>query len=147
MVVELEIAPKRKPETYAREVQCDIIDTKKLGKIAEEDEDESDEFDKRFDRFSGQLNRQSSASLSARRGSVATGIVETKRETSNNFNQSKSGFDKTFTDMDLKEMPKDEAKKIMQQSDFQQFLAQSSRYIERALGSEFNFKGEFFVDD
>jgi hypothetical protein len=26
-------------------------------------------------------------------------------------------------------------------------LAQSSRYIERALGAEFNFKGEFFVDD
>jgi hypothetical protein len=53
MVVEMEIAPKRKPETYAREVQCEIIDAKKLGKIAEEDEDESDEFDKKFDRFSG----------------------------------------------------------------------------------------------
>jgi dynein intermediate chain len=26
-------------------------------------------------------------------------------------------------------------------------LAQSSRFIERALGAEFNFKGEFFVDD
>lgn len=44
-------------------------------------------------------------------------------------------------------MSKDEAKKVMQQQDFQQFLAQSSRYIERALGAEFNFKGEFFVDD
>ena len=57
IVVELEIAPKRKPETYAREVQCEIIDPKKLGKIAEEDEDDdSDEFEKRLDRFSGQLN-------------------------------------------------------------------------------------------
>lgn len=26
-------------------------------------------------------------------------------------------------------------------------MAKSSRYIERALGAEFDFKGEFFVDD
>jgi hypothetical protein len=53
MVVELEIAPKRKPETYTREVQCEIIDPKKLGKITEEDEDDSDDFEKRMDRFGG----------------------------------------------------------------------------------------------
>lgn len=48
----MEIAPKRKPETYTREVQCEIIDSKKLGKIAEEDENESDDYD--FDnRFKG----------------------------------------------------------------------------------------------
>jgi len=44
-------------------------------------------------------------------------------------------------------MPKEEAKKVMQQQDFQQFLAKSSRYIERALGAEFHFKGDFFVDN
>jgi hypothetical protein len=41
----MEIAPKRKPETYTREVQCEIIDPKKLGKIAEEEENDSDDFD------------------------------------------------------------------------------------------------------
>lgn len=56
MVLEMEIAPKRKPETYAREVQCEIIDAKKLGKIAEEDEDDSDDFDRKFDKLHGQLN-------------------------------------------------------------------------------------------
>lgn len=46
----MEVAPKRKPETYTREIQCEIIDPKKLGKIREEDEDDdSDGFDRRFD--------------------------------------------------------------------------------------------------
>lgn len=73
----MEIAPKRKPETYTREVQCEIIDSKKLGKIAEEDENESDDYD--FDnRFKG-INQQRSQSISSRRGSVTTGIVETRR--------------------------------------------------------------------
>ncbi len=76
-VVEMEIAPKRKPETYSREVQCEIIDPKKLGKIAEEDENDSDDYD--FDnRFKGS-NQQRSQSISSRRGSVTTGIVETRR--------------------------------------------------------------------
>jgi len=39
LVVEIEIAPKRKPETYAREVQCEILNSKKLSKIREGDED------------------------------------------------------------------------------------------------------------
>jgi hypothetical protein len=77
-VVEMEIAPKRKPETYTREVQCEIIDPKKLGKIAEEDENDSDDYD--FDnRFKGINQHPRSSSISSRRGSVTTGIVETRR--------------------------------------------------------------------
>jgi hypothetical protein len=50
-----------------------------------------------------------------RRGSVATGIIETRRETAAPSNLSKQGFDRPLNDSDFKEMPKDEAKKIMQQ--------------------------------
>jgi hypothetical protein len=35
----------------------------------------------------------------------------------------------------------------MATSDFQHFLNSSSRYIERALGAEFDFRGEFFIDE
>ena len=58
-VVECEIAPKRKPETYSREVQCEIIDPKRLGKINEADEDfdsdDSDSFDRRI---AGAMNQR-----------------------------------------------------------------------------------------
>jgi hypothetical protein len=50
IVIEVEIIPKKKPDTYAREVQCEIIDPKKLGKINEEDEDDSDDYMDNFDR-------------------------------------------------------------------------------------------------
>ena len=111
MVVELEIAPKRKPETYTREVQCEIIDPKKLGKIAEEDEDDSDDFEKRMDRFGGINNQRNGGSVSGRRGSFATGIVETKRE--NAAPSTLARQDLPLTETEIKEMPKDEAKKIM----------------------------------
>jgi len=116
MVVELEIAPKRKPETYTREVQCEIIDPKKLGKIAEEDEDDSDDFEKRMDRFGGINNQRNGGSVSGRRGSIATGIVETKRE--NAAPSTLARQDLPLTETEIKEMPKDEAKKIMQQQEF-----------------------------
>ena len=52
MVVDLQIIPKVKPVTYSREVQCEIIDSKRLGKIAEKEESDSDdEFDNRFSRI------------------------------------------------------------------------------------------------
>jgi hypothetical protein len=116
MVVELEIAPKRKPETYTREVQCEIIDPKKLGKIAEEDENDSDDFEKRMDRFGGINNQRNGGSVSGRRGSIATGIVETKRE--NAAPSTLARQDLPLTETEIKEMPKDEAKKIMQQQEF-----------------------------
>lgn len=73
----MEIAPKRKPETYTREVQCEIIDPKKLGKIAEADEDDSDDdFDNRFKNLNSGGPRHRG---SERRNSVTTGIVETRR--------------------------------------------------------------------
>lgn len=46
-----------------------------------------------------------------------------------------------------KEMPKEDAKRVMASSEFQDFLVSSSRYIERALGAEFDVRGDFFVDD
>lgn len=47
----------------------------------------------------------------------------------------------------MKQLSKDEAKQVMSQPEFQQFLMKTSRYVERALGAEFDFKGEFFIDD
>lgn len=80
-VVEIEIVPKRKAETYTREIQCELIDPKKLGKIAEEDEDDSDDFDNRFKNLIDRGGQARSTSGSEhRRESVKTGIVETKRD-------------------------------------------------------------------
>jgi len=52
--VELEIAGRRPPETYNKEIMCDLIDTSKqnrLGRIAEDDEYDSfqDDFENRFE--------------------------------------------------------------------------------------------------
>lgn len=108
IVFEMEVAPKRKPETYTREVQCEIIDPKKLNKIKEdEDEDDSDDFEKRFTAL--QMNRggNRSRSGSERRGSVTTGIVETRRADNS---QIKRTMDRQYTEADTKEMSKDEAK-------------------------------------
>jgi hypothetical protein len=49
--------------------------------------------------------------VSNRRGSVATGIVEAKRETAPPSTVGKQ--DVSFAEVEFKEMPKDEAKKIM----------------------------------
>lgn len=43
-----------------------------------------------------------------------------------------------------KEISKDEAKKIMATNEFQSFLENSSRFVERALGAEFDIRGNFF---
>lgn len=116
MVVEMEIAPKRKPETYTQEIQCEIIDAKKLGKIAEESEDDSDEFDQRFNNMMSRAGpaRNKSGSVSSRRDSVTTGIVEAKRPSNANMN-----FNKAPEAADeVKEMSKDEAKQVMATADF-----------------------------
>ena len=44
-------------------------------------------------------------------------------------------------------MPRDEAKALMKTDEFSKFLTKSSRYIERALGAEFFFNSEFFIDE
>lgn len=44
-------------------------------------------------------------------------------------------------------MSKDEAKQVFVEPDFQNFLKTTSRYVERALGAEFDFRGEFFIDE
>ncbi len=79
-VVEIEIVPKRKAETYTREIQCELIDPKKLGKIAEEDEDDSYDFDNRFKNMVDRSNHGGRSGSEHRRESVKTGIVETKRD-------------------------------------------------------------------
>ena len=77
--------------TYSREVQCEIIDSKRLGKIAEEEESDSDdEFDNRFSRIQTQLAPSGRGSIMNRRGSTATGIVEAKRDNSAPSGQGKS---------------------------------------------------------
>jgi len=78
---------------------------------------------------------------SERPPSVTTGIVETRRT---DIKKQTTLTEKQAT---MTEMPKDEAKKVMQQSDFQEFLTTTSKYIERALGAEFDFRGDFFIDD
>ena len=134
-VVELEIAPKRKPETYTREVQCEIIDTRKLGKIAEEDEDDEDGFENRFNHIAETIKPRRDSQA------VKTGISEVRRDSAA---PSYLGKDEK---VEVKDMPKDEAKRVMATSEFQAFLVESSRYVERALGSEFDLRGDFFSYD
>ena len=69
IVAELEIAPKRS-EKYNQSIQCEIIDLKKLGKIKEEDDSDSDSenFEQRFSQIQDR-----------RSGSVMPGIVEARR--------------------------------------------------------------------
>lgn len=137
LVAEIEIAPKRKPETYAREVQCEILNPKKLGKIHEEEdynsEDSSDNFD---ERFSQKIARQSS-----RRDSVRNGVVEA-RKTEYAAPNAKQNTDKEIV---TKEMPKDEAKRLMSSIDFINWFSKSSRHVERALSCEFDIQEEFFI--
>ena len=53
-VIELEITPKKPPETYDKEVTCDIIDASKAGRLAGISEDQEfdafqDDFNARFE--------------------------------------------------------------------------------------------------
>ena len=48
---------------------------------------------------------------------------------------------------DFKELNKDEAKEVMKSKDFENFMENTSRLVERALGQEFNLTGNFFFDD
>lgn len=52
-VVELEIAPRKKADTYDKEIMCDLPDprTQRLGRITEDDEYDAwqNDFDNRFD--------------------------------------------------------------------------------------------------
>ena len=146
--MELEIAPKRKPETYSREVQCEILDPKKLGKITGADEDDSDDSDSFDRRIMGAMNSRARAGSSGRgsissgrRGSVTTGIVETVRKAAPKPQENKT------VEPEAKEMSKDEAKQLMATNEFQTFLETTSRYVERALGAEFDYRGEFFIDE
>ena len=47
---------------------------------------------------------------------------------------------------DFRELNKDEAREVMNTKEFESFLDNSSRFIERALGQEFNIRGDFFVE-
>lgn len=133
----MEIAPMRRAETYHQGVQCELIDPKKLGRIQEDEEyDSEDDFS---DRFSKVINRGRSGS--ERRPSVSTGITEVRKE---------KEVKKPVTEeavIEARIMSRDEVKEVEKSQDFQEFLKTTSRYIERALGSEFNFRGEFFVEE
>lgn len=140
LVVEIEIAPKRKPETYAREVQCEILNSKKLSKIREGDEDQldedsSDNFDERFSQ------RVAVARQSMRRDSTLRGGVEARRTETAAPNAKQNAEKEIVT----KEMPKDEAKRLMQSQDFINWFSKSSRHVERALSCEFDIQEEFFT--
>ena len=77
MVVEIEVTPKRKPETYERDAQTDLSGNKiKLGKINEEDEDYSDD-----DNFAALVNKPPEARRRSTRA-VTTGIVPGNKEDS-----------------------------------------------------------------
>jgi hypothetical protein len=65
-----------------------------------------------MDRFNGLNNQRAGGSVSNRRGSVATGIVEAKRESAPPSTVSKQDSS-LLAEVEFKEMPKDEAKKIM----------------------------------
>ena len=44
-------------------------------------------------------------------------------------------------------MPKSEAEQIIRGPEFGRVFESMSRVVERALGSEFNLAGDFFVED
>ena len=65
LIVEMEIMPRRKPEAYHREIQCDLLMTsnKTLDQINEEDE-----FENNFNNLPNRSSRRSTHN-------VATGLV------------------------------------------------------------------------
>jgi hypothetical protein len=143
-VVEMEIVPIKKADSYHIGVQCEIIDPKKLKKIREEDEQDYDSEDDFNDRFSNLMNNKGggrSRSGSERRPSVTTGVAEVRRADTNKKPLVEE------SQIEARIMTKDEVKVVEKQSEFQEFLKTTSRYVERALGAEFDFRGDFFVDE
>lgn len=107
-----------------------------LGKIHEEEdfisEDSSDNFD---DRLSKKLEKQS-------KNPRRTSFVEA-RKTEFAAPNAKQRTEKE--EIVTKEMPKDEAKRLMSSIDFINWFSKSSRHVERALSCEFDIQEEFFM--
>jgi len=139
--MEIEVTPKRKPETYHRDAQTELSGSKmKLGKIAEEEDDESEE-----DRFGALVNKQPDATRRRSSRVVTTGIVP-GREDGERRPRLSMKEERNINGEDIKELSKQEAKEIMKTSEFQGFLERSSRFIERALNQEFDLHGNFFEE-
>lgn len=142
-VVELEIVPKRKAETYEKGVTCDIIDPSKqprLGRITEDGEYEEwqDDFEARFEQ---QLQR-ATADRQPRRSSTNSHLRERNERQKNAQKEQKEE-----PEFKVVEVPKAEAEAIIRTAEFQGFFDKGSRMIERALGQEFDLMESFFVED
>ena len=141
-VVELEIAPRKPPATYEREIQCDLEQPKpRLAAIGEDDEYDSwqDDFDRRYESNMQGLDMQNRPSRKST--NVKTGLVEkTRGESAQKAEQDMLVVNK------VTEMPKDEAKAVIASKDFEKFFDNSTRLIERALGQEFDLMEDFFTE-
>lgn len=116
------------------------MDPKKLGRIQEDDEyDSDDDFNDRFAALNLRGGRDRSGS--ERRPSITTGITEVRQ-----VKEIKKPVIEESV-IEARMMSRDEAKEVFKQADFQSFLRTTSRYCERALGAEFDFRGEFFTEE
>lgn len=110
-----------------------------LGKIHEEEdfisEDSSDNFD---DRLSKKIEKQSKNRGTSQQ---RTSFVEAR----NTEFAAPNARQKTEKEIVPKEMPKDEAKRLMTSTDFINWFSKSSRHVERALSCEFDIQEEFFT--
>eukprot|EP00352_Strombidinopsis_acuminata_P002247 CAMPEP_0176388990 /NCGR_PEP_ID=MMETSP0126-20121128/38018_1 /TAXON_ID=141414 ORGANISM="Strombidinopsis acuminatum, Strain SPMC142" /NCGR_SAMPLE_ID=MMETSP0126 /ASSEMBLY_ACC=CAM_ASM_000229 /LENGTH=131 /DNA_ID=CAMNT_0017757535 /DNA_START=315 /DNA_END=710 /DNA_ORIENTATION=+ len=124
--------PRRKPEAYHREIQCDLLMTsnKTLDQI-----NEDEEFDNNFSNLPSRSSRRSTH--------VATGLVgkgdkgADDKDASNKKEDKKDGF---------RLLTKDESKTVMKEKPFEDFLKKSSRIMERALNVEFDVIGNYFEE-
>lgn len=101
-------------------------------------DDEDNDFDARFNNM---VNTGRPRGQSERRDSIKTGVTEVVKKQE----AKKPAMEEQQIEARL--MSKDEVKQVIQEADFQSFLKTSARYVERALGAEFDFRGEFFIDE
>lgn len=123
--------PRRKPEAYHREIQCDLLMTsnKTLDQI-----NEDDEFENNFNNMPSRTSRRSTH--------VATGLVG-KGDKGEDKDASNRKEDKKET---FRILSKDESKQVMKEKPFEDFLKKSSRIMERALNVEFDVIGNYFEE-
>jgi hypothetical protein len=80
LVVEVEIQPKHKLERYDRDVQCEIIDSKKAERL-QRAQDEEDEYGEEDDAFEARMARAMRSDM--KRGPTIhhqTGVVQATRD-------------------------------------------------------------------
>jgi len=133
-VIELEILPKPKIETYEREFQCDLISQEQANaKQKESMEEEKMEFSESPSKKGHHISQ-----------GIVTGIVAPSADQFPNQDNQKEDEKKE----EFQILSKDDSKAIMRTKEFETFIDKTSKILERALtGSEDILGPSIFFED